>query len=223
MLRTIPSRATIQAVVFDKDGVLADSEAINVRSAFEVFRAHGYALGQDDEPAIVGKHPVDYVPILARRFDIDAASQLRMIDEQDAIYTRIWHEQGRLFDGARDALDAVRRSGLGVGLATSSSRREVETFIDRFELRGCFDVTLSLDDVVRAKPDPEVYISAARELGIQVSQMLVVEDSEHGVRAAKDAGAICIAVRSRYTRPDRVAAADLRIDSVGELPELLAG
>jgi HAD superfamily hydrolase (TIGR01509 family) len=220
--KTIPSGATIEAVVFDKDGVLADSESINLRSAFEVFRAHGYPLREDDEPAIVGKHPIDYVPVLARRFDIDAASQSRMIDEQDAIYTRIWHEQGRLFDGAREALDAVRRSGLGVGLATSSSRREVEAFIDRFELRGCFDVTLSLDDVVRAKPDPEVYLSAARELGIEVSRMLVVEDSEHGVRAAKDAGAICIAVRSRYVRPERVGVADLRIDKIGELTAVLA-
>ena len=221
MTAAIPDKNTIKAVVFDKDGVLADSESINLLSAFEVFLAHGYELAPEDESTIVGRHPVDYVPVLARRFDLDEATQRRMIDEQDSIYSRTWREQGRMFDGARETLDAVRRSGLGVGLATSSSRREVEDFIDRFGLAACFDVTLTLDDVVRAKPAPEIYVSAAGLLGIQTSQMLVVEDSEHGVRAAKDAGAICVAVRSRYVRPERIAIADWQIDSIAELTGLL--
>jgi HAD superfamily hydrolase (TIGR01509 family) len=218
---TIPDRSGLKAVVFDKDGVLADSEAINVRSAFEVFRAHGYELGPDDEPAIVGRHPIDYVPVLAQRFCVGEAEQRRLIHEQDAVYSRIWHEQGRLFDGALETLDGVRRLDLGVGLATSSSRREVEDFIARFELAACFDVTLSLDDVARAKPDPEIYVSAARLLGVSTPQMLVVEDSEHGVRAAKTAGAVCVAVRSRHVRPERIGIADVLIDSIGELSALL--
>lgn len=219
----IPNRDRLKAVVFDKDGVLADSEAINIRSAFDVFRAHGYELGPDDEPAIVGKHPMHYVPVLAERFGVGQAEQRQVIDEQDAVYNRIWDAEGRLLDGARDTLDAVRRLGLGVGLATSSSRREVDAFIDRFELASCFDVTLSLDDVTRAKPDPEVYVSAARDLGVSVAEMLVVEDSEHGVRAAKSAGAICVAVRTPHVRAERIAIADLQIGSVGELAGLLGG
>jgi HAD superfamily hydrolase (TIGR01509 family) len=216
-----PNISSVKAIVFDKDGVLADSEAINLRSAFEIFRAHGYELGPEDEHAIVGRHPIDYVPVLAQRFRIGAAEQRRMIGEQDGLYTRIWNEQGRLLDGARETLDAVRRFDLGVGMATSSSRREVEAFIERFELGACFDVTLSLDDVENAKPDPEVYVSAARLLGVPPPEMLVVEDSEHGVRAAKSAGAICVAVRTRYVRPERIAIADVYIDSIGDLKTLL--
>jgi len=87
----------VKAVVFDKDGVLADSESINLRAAFEVFRAHGYELGPEDEPSIVGKHPIDYVPELARRVGMSKAEQRRVIDEQDVVYNRIWQEQGRLF------------------------------------------------------------------------------------------------------------------------------
>lgn len=219
----VPLDSDLKAVVFDKDGVLADSEAINLRSAFEIFRAHGYELGPEDEAAIVGRHPIDYVPALSRRFDVSESRQRRIIEQQDEYYTRIWDEEGCLLDGAREALDAVRRNGLRVGLATSSSRREVETFLTRFELAGCFDVTLSLDDVSRAKPDPEIYVSAARQLGIAAAQMLVVEDSEHGVRAAKGAGAICVAVKSPHVPVERIALADLQIGSVGELTELLEG
>ena len=216
-----PNVSNVKAVVFDKDGVLADSEAINIRSAFEVFRAHGHELVPDDEPAIVGKHPIHYVPTFARRFHMDEAETRQVIAEQDVLYNEIWQGQGRMLDGAREALAVVRRRGLGVGLATSSSRREVDSYIDRVELAAFFDVTLSLDDVTRAKPDPEVYVSAARQLEVPLPEMLVVEDSEHGVRAAKAAGAICVAVRSRHVRPERIAMADLHIDSIGELTALL--
>jgi HAD superfamily hydrolase (TIGR01509 family) len=212
---------TVKAVVFDKDGVLADSEAINLRSAFEVFREHGYELGPEDEPTIVGRHPITYVPVLAQRVGMPEEEQRRVISEQDAIYTRVWEEQGRLFDGAREALDAVRRLGLGVGLATSSSRLEVEAFLDRFELADAFDVTLSLDDVDRPKPDPEIYVSAAERLRVPAAEMLVVEDSVHGIRAAKDAGAVCVAVRTRLVRPEHTDMADAYIDSIGELIALL--
>jgi HAD superfamily hydrolase (TIGR01509 family) len=210
-----------KAVVFDKDGVLADSEAINIRSAFEVFRTHEYDLGPDDESEIVGKHPIDYVPLLARRFGIGKAEQRRMIDEHDVLYNRLWQDEGRLLNGAREALAAVRELGLSVGMATSSSRREVDAFLDRFGLAPCFDVTLSLDDVTRPKPDPEIYLLAARRLDVTPREMLVVEDSEHGVRAAKFAGATCVAVRTAQVRPERISMADAHIDSLDELTALL--
>lgn len=210
-----------QAVVFDKDGVLADSEAINLGSAFEVFRAHGFELDPTDIPAIVGKHPRHYVPILARRFAISESEQRQIVAEQDATYTRSWNRVARLFDGAREAIDAVRRRGLPVGLATSSSRAEVEQFLDRFELRTRFDLTLSLDDVTHPKPHPEIYLSAAARLAIEPARMIVVEDSEYGVRAAKDAGAICVAIRSGHVDPERLANADHRIDSIAELIDVL--
>jgi len=211
----------VKAVVFDKDGVLADSESINLRAAFEVFRSHGYELGPDDEPAIVGKHPIDYVPVLARRVGMGEAEQRRVIGEQDVVYNRFWKEQGRMFEGAREALEAARRLGFGVGLASSSSRREVDAFVDRFELDAFFDATLSLDDVARAKPDPEIYVLAAQRLGVPASKMLVVEDSEHGIRAAKAAGAFCVAVRTEHVRPERIGMADVHIDSIRELGALL--
>jgi HAD superfamily hydrolase (TIGR01509 family) len=216
-----PNFASVKAIVFDKDGVLADSEAINIRSAFEVFRAHGHELVPDDEPAIVGKHPIHYVPAFARRFRMTEAEERQVLADQDVLYNELWRGQGRMLDGARETLDAVRRRGVRVGLATSSSRREVEDFIERFELASFFDVTLSLDDVTRAKPDPEVYLSSARQLEVPLPEMLVVEDSEYGIRAAKDAGAICVAVRTPHVRSEHIAMADLQIDSIGELDALL--
>lgn len=210
-----------RAVVFDKDGVLADSEAVNLHSAFEVFRRHGHALGEDDGSRIVGRHPRDYVPEFARRFELSEAQQQRIVEEQDVLYTEFWREHGALIDGTLDALSAVRSRGLACGLATSSGREEVDEFLERFGLADFFDVTLTLDDVSASKPDPEIYVSAARRLHLPASSMLVLEDSEHGVRAAKDAGAVCVSVRTRHVPAEKVAMADLRIESVAELPDLL--
>jgi HAD superfamily hydrolase (TIGR01509 family) len=211
----------VRAVVFDKDGVLADSESLNLRSAFEVFRRRGFELDRADERTIVGKHPIHYVPQFSRRFDLDEREQRRIIDEQDGIYTRLWQEQGRLFDGVRETLGAVRRLGHAVGLATSSGRREVDAFLAHFELASFFDLTLTLDDVTRAKPDPEIYLAAAERLRVAPPEMLVVEDSEPGIRAAKGSGALCIAVRSPHVDSEHAALADARIDTLGELLPLL--
>jgi len=211
----------VQAVVFDKDGVLADSESINLSSAFEVFRRRGFELDPADQAVIVGKHPVHYVPRFCRRFGLDEREQRRIVDEQDGIYTRQWREQGRLFDGARETLVAVRRLGYAVGLATSSGRREVDEFLARFELGSFLDVTLTLDDVNRAKPAPEIYLAAAERLGVAPVEMLVVEDSEHGIRAAKEAGALCVAVRSPHVEPERARLADAHIGTIGDLVPFL--
>lgn len=212
----------VKAIVFDKDGVLADSEAINIRSAFEVFARHGHTLRPEDRSRIVGRHPVDYVPDLAARFDLDEETQRTIIAAQDAYYTKTWRQAGRLLEGARAALAAARRTGLPVGLATSSSRQEVREFLERFDLAAAFDATLSMDDVRHAKPHPEIYRLAARCLKVRPQSMLVVEDSVHGVRAAKAAGAVCIAVDNPHLPGGRHAEADAHVASLSEVADLLA-
>lgn len=214
-------RFTPRAVVFDLDGVLIDSESVNVRATFEAFAALGHPLAPEDAAEIVGRHPVDYVPELMRRHAVPGALAVPLGREQSDGYARLWREEARLLPGAREALAAVRERGLPVGLATSSGRAGVEEALDRFDLRGVFDLTLSGDDVAVRKPDPEVYLLASRSLRVEPASMLVVEDSEYGVRAAKAAGAICVAVRTPHTPRDRIVAADALVASLEELSALL--
>ncbi len=210
-----------RAVAFDMDGVLIDTESVNVRAAFEAFEAAGRPLDPGDAAEIVGRHPVDYNPVLLRRHALPADLQPRLAREQNRLYDLYWRLEARLTDGAREALAAVRSRGLSCALATSSGRAGVEEALDRFGLRGAFDVTLSKDDVAARKPAPEIYLRAAELLGVPPSGLLVVEDSEYGVRAAKDAGARCVAVLTPHTPPQRIAAADAIIASLRELPPLL--
>lgn len=212
-----------EAVAFDKDGVLADSEPINLQSAFQVFADHGFPLEAGAATDIVGRHPVDYFPVLASRFGIGADQLAAMLEQKQGLYKRMWAAHGRLFSEVRDVLTAVRRPGLRTAIVTSSTRAELDHFLRRFELATSFDVTLSRDDVARPKPDPEIYLKAAARLGVRPQQLLVVEDSEYGVRSARAAGAFCVAIRSAHVPQARIAEADLQIEALADLPGLLAG
>jgi len=217
----LAERFELNAVVFDLDGVLVDTEAINLRAAFDAFAAVGRSLDASDAALIVGRHPVDYAPELMRRHGVPTDQYDDLVRNQGIRYEELWRRDARLTEGAVEALTVARAAGLRVGLATSSDRRGVEEALDRFDLRRFFDVTLSKDDVGARKPDPEIYRRAAERLGVPAAAMLVVEDSRHGIRAAKAAGAPCVAVRTPHTPEERLAEADVRIGSLLELAGLL--
>jgi HAD superfamily hydrolase (TIGR01509 family) len=211
----------VSAVVFDMDGVLVDTEALNVRSAFEAFAASGHSLQREDAAQIVGRHPDDYVPLLGRRFGLTATGRDRLRRTQTGIYVRLWKDEARLIDGAEAVLIRLRERGYRLALATSGSRAHVRHCFDRFPLGGFFEIVLAKEDVARRKPDPEIYLRCADRLGLEPAAMLVVEDSEHGVRAALSAGAPCAAVRTPHTPVGRVRNADFLLGTLRELPDLL--
>lgn len=215
------AKLSVRAVVFDLDGVLVDSEAVNVRSAFEAFEEAGFPLRDEDARQIVGRHPVDYVPVLARRFGLSEDEQRQLRGRQNEIYHRVWRDEARLTDGAAEVLADLDERGFPIALATSAGRKHALHCLERFRLREFFDVVLSKDDVSRRKPDPEIYLASARRLDLAPSATVVVEDSEFGVRAAIAAGARCVAVTTAHTPPDRIRGADAVIDSLRDLPHLL--
>jgi HAD superfamily hydrolase (TIGR01509 family) len=211
----------IAAVVFDKDGVLADSEAINVKSLRDVFASHGYSFGPNVDREIVGRHPKDYFPAIARQFGLSKARQETMYAEKEALYARMWDEEGSLFDGVHEVLAHVRGRVSRLGIATSATRPELDAFLARFGLADFFELTLSRDEVDRPKPAPDIYLSAARAFGTDPRNILVVEDSEPGVTSAHAAGTFCIAVGGAHLAPGTLALADRTIADLRDLPALL--
>jgi HAD superfamily hydrolase (TIGR01509 family) len=212
----------VRAVVFDLDGVLVETESINVRSAMLAFSALGHELDPSDAASIVGRHPIDYVPPLADRFGLSAADRDRLKEIQNEAYRQAWDDEARLTEGAVEALGTLQRRGFRLGLGTSAGRAHTERCLRRFRLQGTFEVVLTWDDVARRKPDPEIYLESARRFGLVPREVLVVEDSGYGVQAAIAAGAVCVGVRTPTTPPERIAAAAAVIDSLRGLSALLA-
>jgi mannitol-1-/sugar-/sorbitol-6-/2-deoxyglucose-6-phosphatase len=214
-----PMSRPIHAVVFDMDGVLLDSEPLWRAVEREVFGRLGIEVTEEDLMRTMGVRVVDVVEGWHRRQPWEGPSAAEVAETiVDRVADTIERE-GRLSDGAVDAIDHLRGLGLPLALASSSPMRLIRAVLSMGGLEDRFDVVLTAEEEERGKPDPAVYLTAARRLGVAAERCLAIEDSLAGIRAAKAAGMVCIAVPEHPAEEARDAGADLVLDSLKELDD----
>lgn len=214
-------RFAVRAVVFDLDGVLVDSEHVNVSSARDAFALHGVRLPEDAGARIVGRHPADYVLEFAREAGLGAREVESLRRFQDGLYRERWAAGVRLVEGAPEVLAALARDGVRLAVATSAGREHLEACLERFDLVGRFEVLVTKNDVRRRKPDPEAYRLSLARLGLGPAEAIAVEDSPHGVDAARAAGMRVLAVRTTAVPLDAIRHADVVLDGVREVLDVV--
>jgi HAD superfamily hydrolase (TIGR01509 family) len=197
----------MNAVVFDLDGVLVDSEPVweEVRRAFVA--EHGGRWQAGTQRRLMGMSTAEWAAYLAGELGVGLSADevaRRVIEQMERRYA----DRVPLMPGA---LDAVRRLAARwpLGLASSSPRALIDTVLDRTGLRASFGATVSTEEVARGKPAPDGYLLAARRLGADPVACAAVEDSSNGLRSAAAAGMRVIAVpHPRYPpAPDALALA----------------
>lgn len=209
----------IEAVVFDMDGVLIDSEPIWRAVECEVFGRIGIEVSEEDLMRTMGVRVADVVEGWHRRQPWEGPSPAEVVEEiVDRVADTI-EQEGRLNDGAVDAIHYLRGLGLPLALASSSPMRLIRAVLSMGGLEDRFDVVLTAEEEERGKPDPGVYLTAARRLGVPPERCLAIEDSLAGIRAAKAAGMVCIAVPEHPPEEAMEAGADLMLDSLKELDD----
>jgi HAD superfamily hydrolase (TIGR01509 family) len=206
----------VTAVVFDLDGILVDSEHVwdDVREALAHERRGRWHEGA--QRAMMGMSSPEW-----SRYMHDTIG----LSEPPAEINRIVVERmlERYAEGPPwipGALDAVRRmaGSFRLGLASSSNRELIDTVLAAGGLTQLFEATVSSEEVARGKPAPDVYLEAARRLGIAPAECVAIEDSHNGIRSAKAAGMACIAIpNDRFPPGDAVAEADAVLGSIAEL------
>lgn len=206
----------LSAVIFDFDGLIVDTESPAFEAWGAIFREHGEELALQDFVRCVGSDyatgfdPVIHLASLLRtRGDARAETldRIALIADKDARKRAICARLGVL-PGFHERIAEARGLGLKTAVASSSSRAWILDHIARLGLASCFDAVRGREDVARIKPFPDVYLEAARALGVEPSACLVLEDSLNGVKAAKAAGMRCIAVPNGITRALDFAIAD---------------
>ena len=207
------------AVLFDLDGVLVDSEPWwnDVRIAFA--RAHGRAWTDDDHHAVMGANSRGWAITMRDRL---ALGDMDLDEIQAAIVSgvveRYRTEPPPVIEGATEA---VRRIAAQVPVAIASSAHPdvIAAAVDALGLRDVLGAIVSSDDVPHGKPAPDVYLAAAGELGIAAARCLVVEDSVNGVKAGKAAGMFVVLVPNESVppRPGTAALADLVVERLADL------
>jgi HAD superfamily hydrolase (TIGR01509 family) len=212
----------IEAVVFDLDGVLIQSEEVwdEVREAY--VRERGGRYDAEIQRAMMGMSSVEWSSYLHEAGGIaeepaaiNAEVVRRMLER--------YRDHLPLIDGA---VAAVRRlaARFPLGLASSSNRPLIDTVLDVAGIAECFHATVSSEEVARGKPAPDVYLEAARQLEVEATRCAAIEDSHGGIRSAKAAGMRVIAIPHASYPPDEesLAQADATLGSLAELtPELV--
>ncbi|HEX6972437.1 MAG TPA: HAD family hydrolase [Limnochordia bacterium] len=207
----------LDAVIFDFDGLILDTETPEYEAWSELYREHGVELtvglwgqavgagwGEFDAHAYLER-------CLGRRLD-----RARLRERYEARKTELIAAQ-TIRPGVRERLAEARALGLGIGLASSSPRHWVAMHLERLGLLKAFDTLCTADDVARVKPAPELYLLAAERLGTRPARCLALEDSPNGARAAKAAGCFCVVVPNALTRQLPFDAGDLTLATLAEM------
>ena len=207
----------IEAVVFDLDGVLLDSEQVwdEVREA--LVKERGGRWHEQAQTEMMGMSSVEWSRYMHDELDLPeppeeiSAEVVRRLDE-------VYRKRLPLIDGAREAVERLA-ARWPLGLASSSNREVIDLVLDLSGLARYFRVTVSSEEVPRGKPAPDVYLEAARGLGVPPERCAAVEDSHNGIRSAKAAGMRVIAIPNQHYPPgeEALALADVTLGSLAEL------
>jgi HAD superfamily hydrolase (TIGR01509 family) len=208
---------SLQALVFDFDGLILETEGRRYHAWREVFSEHGLVLTVEDLAADIGTFgTIDPLRLLEDRLG-------RPVDDADGVRARKNGRENELLlaetvmPGVVELLDAAHAAGLGTAVASSSPRSWVVGNLDRLGLVDAFVGLACFDDVGVAKPDPAVYRRACELLGVRPDDAVAFEDSLHGVRAARTAGLRCVAVPTPMTEHMAFDEADLVVRSLAEV------
>lgn len=215
-----------RAVIFDLDGVIVDSEIWwdEVRQAFA--RDHGRPWTQADQHAVMGSNSAQWSATMRERLNLDVADADIEVAIVDGVVARYERDGPPTIEGA---VEAVRRIAADrpTALASSSHRRVIDAALAATGLTDVFGAVVSSDEVAHGKPAPDVFLAAARRIGIPPGDVLVVEDSLNGLRAAKAAGMATVLVPNHSVppAPGWEPLADAVLDRLADLDpdRLLAG
>jgi HAD superfamily hydrolase (TIGR01509 family) len=198
----------IRAVIFDMDGVLTNSEPLINAAAIAMFKEKGLTVQPEDFLPFVGTGEERYVAGVAEKyhFPLDAAAAKQRTYE---IYLDLVPSQLEAFPGVHDLVRRCRKAGLRLAVASSADKIKVVANLKKIGLPPeSWDAVVTGERVEHKKPAPEIFLVAARDLGVPPTQCVVVEDAVNGIEAAKAAGMRCVAVAQTFPA-ERLQAADV--------------
>jgi len=205
----------LEAVLFDMDGVIVDSEPLWSEAEKQLLARRNLRYSPSLKTAMMGRDARGAVGYLIEHYSL-AESVGELIEERNQLIAEFFKEHLKAIPGALELVRSVIAAGIKTGLVSSSPKPLVELALGKLRVTGLFDLILSGDQVVRGKPAPDIYITAAEKLEVKPEYCLVIEDAPHGVAAAKGAGMCCLAISTSVSVPE-LAMADRVVSGFEEL------
>lgn len=198
----------IQAVLFDLDGLLADSEPLQTTAWHTYLAQHGHTLTPSLIDRMFGLRLQESAELVRAELGLPFPVE-QIMTARDEIFLQSLANTLQPMPYAREAVATVHRHKLRAALATSGHRRYVQIALHEIQLTTAFDVIVTGDTVTRGKPAPDIFLRAAALLDLSAAQCVVVEDAPHGIAAARAAGMLAVAVPNALTRELDFGAADI--------------
>jgi HAD superfamily hydrolase (TIGR01509 family) len=191
----------IEALIFDMDGLLVDSEPLAGETIVALFRRHGREVDLDAKAGqrLVGRRMREILAIIAEMYDLVLPTDA-MAQEYEELRLTVLNGRLQPMPGAKELIAYAYEMRLPMALATSGVRRYADAVLAETGLAGAFAVEVTGEDVAHGKPAPDVFLRAASRLGIRPAGCVVFEDAPNGIASATAAGMRAVAVPNVYTR-----------------------
>lgn len=208
----------IEALIFDFDGLIIDTEGPSYQSWNELYGSYGKNLSFDQWVSTIGSSDAEFDPYTELERITGHAIDWKLVDAKRLNRELSLIDGQPIRPGVLQYLQDARRLGLKISMATSSSCDWVEGHLTRLGIMDYFEVIIGKDDVHRTKPSPELYLRVLEALGLHGEQAIVLEDSLNGVLAARQANCFTVAIPNDLTSHLTFEPADLVINSLQNLP-----
>lgn len=209
----------LEAIIFDLDGTMIDSMGIWKQIDIDYLSRFGYELPEDLQKCLEGMCFHDTAIYMKDRFNIDDPVD-KIEDDWNKMAEQKYRDEIELKDGVLTLLNYAKAHNIKLGIATSNSKHLVTTLLKAKNVYDYFEVVLTGCDTLKSKPDPEVYLTAAKRLNVNPKNCLVFEDVVAGITAGKNAGMKVCAVDDSYSlgqRKDKEELADYFIYSYNDI------
>jgi len=208
------SNAMLEAVIFDMDGVIMDSEPIHYETELEIMKRFGISDYSPEEHAkYVGMRTWDLWTGNIAKYGLDATAEDLTIEGDEAYIHALSEKDFGPIEGLVELLDRIKANGTKMIVASSASRENIKLVLDKFAITQYFEGYVSSQDVKNTKPNPDIFLLAAKALDVTPENCVVIEDAKHGVQAAISAGMLCIGYRNLNSGNQDLSKAHVIVDS----------
>ena len=209
----------IKAIFWDNDGILVDTERLYYQANKEILATVGINVTREvyHQYFLAQSKGIWYI---AREYGFSDEYIEALREKRNALHRKLLDEEDIFIDSVEDILQALDGK-YNMGIVTSASREHFDLVHRSSNLLPFFDFVITNEDYTRSKPDPEPYLLALERAGCQKDECLVIEDSERGLKAARNAGMQCIVIPNELTQYGNFSGAYKILNSISELPEIL--
>jgi beta-phosphoglucomutase family hydrolase len=205
---------SVQAVIFDMDGTVVDTTELEYKAWSRMMREQGVEFTHEEYIKVLGAKGSE---IVKKHLDWDEDAIQEILQNKEKYFKELVAQHGlELIPGVEKVLQDIQQIPLKMALATGASRKKLEFVLEQLPIGQYFDAMITADDTQTGKPDPEVFLNAAKKLGVPPDSCIVMEDARNGAQAAKKGHMICIAITTTRGK-DQLPEADLVVNRYEEL------